>query len=102
MLGTGDVDPPDLCDETEPVWSTELRGPYGSRARRLLEEQGEAAFLHLRKSWERLSEEDKKWLLAWGTSDYPAYSVELILSGLNSGSEALLLASLEAIHEMGR
>lgn len=101
MLGREESAPPELTDETEQAWSTELGGPYASHARRLLEAQGEAAFLQLRKKWDRLGDEDKAWLLEWGAAKHPAYAVEPILKGLDSGSDPLLIASLEAITILG-
>jgi hypothetical protein len=101
MLSTGDVTPPNLNEETEPLWSGELRGPYHAHARRLIEAQGEASFIFLRKRWDRLNNEDKRWLLEWGPGAHPAHTVELILLGLDSGCDVLALASLEAISGLG-
>lgn len=101
MLSSEEFCPPELNDETEPAWSKELQGPYGSHARRLLETQGEAAFIYLRKKWDSLRDEDKAWLLEWGAGQHPAYAIELILLGLDSGSDSLVLAALEAIARMG-
>lgn len=97
LLSTEEFNPPELTKETEAAWSTELQGPYASHARRLLEMQGETAYLCLRRNWSTLNEEDKKWLLEWGAEKFPVYIVELILYGLDSGSELLVLAALEAI-----
>lgn len=97
LLSSEEFNPPELTKETEPAWSAELQGPYASHARRLLEAQGEAAFLCFRKNWSTLNDEDKKWLLKWGADKFPVYIVELILYGLDSGSELLVLAALEAI-----
>lgn len=101
MLSTEDVTPPDLCRETEAQWSGELAGPFREQARRLIETQGETSFLYLRKGWDRLSDGDKQWILEWGARTHPAYTVELILSGLDSGCHDLVLASLEAIFTLG-
>ncbi|MBU0970856.1 MAG: hypothetical protein KKC20_09430, partial [Proteobacteria bacterium] len=56
MLGSQAFTPPRLSDATESTWSTELQGPYGLRVRRLLEAQGEAAFIYLRKKWDCLED----------------------------------------------
>lgn len=101
MLGAADADPPGLGDETLTAWSAELHGPHAPRARRMVEAQGEGAFLYLRKRWDLLGDEDKTWLLEWGAAAYPVYTVELILLGLESGSEVVVLASLQAIPAMG-
>lgn len=97
LLSSEEFNPPELTRETEAAWLTELQGPYAPRARRFLEAQAETAFLHLKKKWDHLTEEDKKWLLVWGADKFPVYIVEPILSGLDSGSELLVLAALEAI-----
>lgn len=101
MLSTGDVTPPALCVETEPLWLVELAGPFHEQARRLIETQGEASFLFLRKRWDRLGDGDKQWLLEWGAQTHPAYTVELILAGLDSDCHILVLAALEAIFTLG-
>lgn len=101
ILSSEAFNPPCLTEKTEPAWSTELRGPYSSHARRLIEAQGEEAYLFLRKRWDHWGDKDKKWLLEWGACKYPAYAVELILLGLDSGSEELLLAALETISTLG-
>lgn len=102
MLSSDDLfTAPELSDATELVWATELQGPYGSHARRLLEAQGEAAFIYLRKKWDGLADKSKIWLLGWGVEKHPAYAVELILLGLDGGSDPLVLAALEAIARMG-
>lgn len=97
LLSSEEFNAPELTKETEAAWSAELQGPYASHTRRLLETQGEAAFLYLRKKWSNLEDEDKKWLLKWGAEKFPVYIVELILYGLDSGSELQVLAALEAI-----
>jgi len=101
MLSTQVVTPPVLSMETEPLWSGELEGPFREQARRLLETLGEAPFLFLRKRWDRLSDGDKQWLLEWGARSHHAYTVELILSGLDSDCDILVLTSLEAIFTLG-
>lgn len=102
MLSSDDLfSPPRLSDTTEPAWATELQGPYGPHARRLLEAQGEAAFIYLRKKWDGLADKSKIWLLGWGAEKHPAYAMELILLGLDSDSDPLVLAALEAIARMG-
>lgn len=106
MLSDRDFAPPVLDSETGPAWSEELGGPYGPHARRLIEAQGEPAFLSLRKSWDFLSDTDKKWLLEWGSAGFPAYTVELILrvlasGGLDSGPDPVVSAALEAICRLG-
>ena len=63
--------------------------------------KGEPAFLHLKGAWQRMSDENKAWLIGWGGRRYPAYAVELILHGLESITGPLLLAALEAISPPG-
>ncbi|MDD2273595.1 MAG: hypothetical protein PHP95_02635 [Desulfuromonadaceae bacterium] len=101
MLSSEEFASPGITDETEQAWATELHGPYVSQSRRLLEAQGEAAFLYLRQKWDRLGDEDKSWLLKWGAVKHQVYTVELILRGLDSSSELLVLASLSAIPVLG-
>lgn len=103
MLSSEEFAPPGLTDKTEQAWTDELHGPYASQARQLIEAEGEAAFLYLRKKWDSLGDEDKSWLLEWGTAKFPAYVIELILLGLDSGSDSdpLVLAALEAIAMLG-
>lgn len=97
MLSCEGFPPPEISEETGAAWAAELQGPYASHARRLLEAQAETAFQYLRKKWDHLAEEDKKWLLVWGADKFPVYIIELILQALDSGSEVLVLAALEAI-----
>lgn len=101
VLGGSECNTPDLDRASESLWLAELGSPYAAGARRLLEEKGEAAFLHLKGAWERMSDDDRAWLIGWGGRRYPAYAVELILHGLESGTEPLLLAALEAISPPG-
>ncbi len=97
MLSCEGLPTPEISEETGAAWAAELQGPYASHARRLLEAQAETAFLYLRKKWDHLAEEDKKWLLVWGADKFPVYIIELILQALDSGSEVLVPAALEAI-----
>lgn len=97
LHGSEEFPAPELSEDTGAVWSAELQGPYASHARRLLQTQGEAAFLYLRNKWHHLAEDDKKWLLEWGADKFPVYIIELILQALDSGSDLLVLAALEAI-----
>jgi hypothetical protein len=101
LLNNADMMPPALNDETEMLWALELCGPYRTRAQNLIEAQGEAAFLYLKNKWARLNERDKEWLLKWGAVQNPAYTVDLILSALDSKSDGLVLASLDAISFFG-
>jgi HEAT repeat protein len=101
MLSSEEFAPPGLTDKTEQTWTDELHGPYATQARRLIEAEGETAFLYLRKKWNHLEDEDRKWLLEWGAAKHPAYAVELILLGLDSGSDPLVLAALQAIAMLG-
>lgn len=97
ILSTYESTPPILDSTTEDAWLTELQGPYTEHVRRIVETLGEAAFLHLRQKWDRLGDEDRSWLLEWGADKFPVYIIELILQALDSGSELLVLAALEAI-----
>ncbi len=48
VFGIGTLHPPELSAETESIWFKELRGHMGAQARRLMEKQGEAAFIYLK------------------------------------------------------
>lgn len=97
LLSSEGFPAPGLSEETGADWSAELQGPYASHARRLLEAQAETAFLYLRKKWDHLEEENRTWLLEWGADKFPVYIIELILRALDSGSDLLVPAALEAI-----
>ena len=101
MLSDVDFAAPLLDEKTEPFWVKELGGPLGGRARELIGSQGGTAFGFLRKRWETLPEGLKEWLLRWGAAEHPAFTVELILHGLDSGSDPLVRASLECVASLG-
>ncbi len=92
--------PPSIDEATRRHWLKELEGPQRGRARELLEAQGENAFLHMRGRWADLSTDLKAWLLEWGVRLHPAYAVELLISALEEGPDALRVASLQGISRM--
>ncbi len=101
LLADADFDAPLLDEHTEAFWLKELAGPLGGRARELIESQGEPAFRLLKQRWETLPEDAKEWLLRWGAAVYPAFTIELILLGLDSGRVPLVKTSLECIASLG-
>jgi hypothetical protein len=64
-------EPPLLDAATTRLWLDELRGPFQTEARTLLEAQGRPAFVLLAAAWDELGDETREWLTLWGLDDYP-------------------------------
>ncbi|HOQ27190.1 MAG TPA: HEAT repeat domain-containing protein [Armatimonadota bacterium] len=101
VLELGEWTPPALDQTTAPHWISELQGPFDREARDLLETQGESAFQLLIGHWDAFSEENKEWLLRWG-SRLSSPEVEVLLRrALDSGQDTLMLVALECLAERG-
>lgn len=94
-----DFPAPALNDETERTWLKELVGPALKMAGRLIEEQGEEAFLRLKEKWASLPNGVKEWLLDWGARRHQAHTVQLLIEALKE--DALLPVALRAIGSYG-
>jgi hypothetical protein len=97
-----DVAAPRIDERTAPRWLQELAGPFGEQARDELELQGPEAVRAVADQWERLSNEDRGWLIEWATEAIPdePLAARLVLSGLESGDDELVLTALESAGEL--
>jgi hypothetical protein len=101
VLELGEWTPPSLDQATAPHWISELHRPFDREARDLLETQGESAFQLLTGHWDALSEENKEWLLRWGSRISSREVDALVCRALEAGQDTLILAALECLAEQG-
>lgn len=101
LAGGGRLLPAPLDTDTVGLWLAELDGLFTLPARRALEAQGESALRVLAACWDRLSAENRRWLLHWASTAWPDVAATLCGHALASGPSALALAALDVVPGLG-
>ena len=86
---------------TAACWLAELEGAFRTQAQERLEAQAEPAFAYLRGEWDALSDENREWLLVWGTQNWPALTGALLATALELGTDSVALAAMECLPTLG-
>jgi HEAT repeat protein len=93
----GDYEPPRLDAEGWQLWAGALTGEHAEYARSLVRRQGKGAFNELKRRWEELDQDNRGWLLDWGSSELPLETVELLARALEQGPEETALKALDCV-----
>jgi hypothetical protein len=101
LAGDGRLLPAPLDADTLELWLAELDGLFALRARRALEAQGEPALRLLAPCWDRLRDDDRRWLVEWAARTSLDVAATLCERALASGSTALTLAALAVVPRLG-
>lgn len=95
----GDV--PRLNARSLEHWLLQLNGAFAAGARISLKAQGWAALLVLLPHWSRLNADSTAWLLEWAVADAPRKVVPHLSDALRSHNEAVALAALRLLPNLG-
>jgi HEAT repeat protein len=96
LLTDGDGNPPPVDDENNTLaWLAELDGPFREEARAAIERQGERAFGHLLRRWDRLSDDNREWLAAWGLKAFAGCATSVVGHALASNADRVACVALE-------
>jgi len=95
LLTDGGGNPPRVDENNAHAWLAELDGPFREEARAAIEQEGERAFGHLLHRWDRLSDDNREWLAAWGLRAFAGCATSVVARALASDADRVARVALE-------
>lgn len=94
-LAAEGAEPPPVDDGSVDAWLAELDGAFREEACVALERAGAHAFAYLMHVWDRLSDENREWLAAWGLRAFPDRAEAVLNRALASDAKRVVLVALD-------